>query len=105
MNRSDCVRMLDECLRWADAHEEAAENTFNIGAFERMRRLCENPSFELKPKQQAWIEGVYEKLFGVPIYRNEWSAGLVPEGNKVPTPLVLQNLPKRPPVRRKDAER
>lgn len=52
-------------------------------------------SAALSPKQRAWVTAVHERI--VPEYQNLVSRGLVPRGREVPTPPVLQNLPKRPP--------
>lgn len=50
---------------------------------------------QLTEKQRAWALAVHERV--VPQYANLVSQGLVPRGREVPTPPVLQNLPKRPP--------
>ena len=97
--RSTWIRMLDECLQWADEHDDIADEKFNVKVFERMRRDLERPRFELSIKQIGWVEGVYEKLFDIPVYQNAVSAGQVPRGKEVPTPAVLQYLPKLPPHR------
>lgn len=56
----------------------------------------------LTDKQRAWAE----RLAGIspnepaPTYENLVSSGRVPRGAEVATPLVLQNLPLKPPGRR-----
>ena len=99
MNGPNYAKLLDQCLRWADEHDDVAEDRFNVEAFERMRRTIARGG-RLSPSQESWIEGVYAKLFDEPTYRNEWSAGAIPRGKEVPTPAVLQNLPLRPPGRK-----
>jgi hypothetical protein len=53
------------------------------------------PFHQLTDRQRSWVTGVHERV--VPAYANLVSRGLVPRGREVPTPAVLQNLPKRPP--------
>jgi hypothetical protein len=55
---------------------------------------------QLTGKQRQWVTSAHERF--VPQYENLVSRGLVPRGREVPTPSVLQNLPKRPPLRRKE---
>jgi hypothetical protein len=56
----------------------------------------------LTTKQREWVTTVHERI--IPAYANLVSRGLVPRGREVPTPPVLQNLPKRPPQRRREDE-
>lgn len=54
------------------------------------------PQFlELTGKQREWAQDTHRRI--VPVYENLVSRGLVPRGREVPTPPVLQNLPKCPP--------
>jgi len=101
-SQGEARRMLAECLSWAEAHEDEAEARMNVHAFEDMKNRVEKFGLDLTDKQIAWIRGVHEKLFDVPHYENLVSSGRVPRGKEVPTPPVLQSLPKRPPARRKD---
>ena len=50
---------------------------------------------QLTDKQRSWAAGARDRI--VPQYENLVSRGLVPRGREVPTPPILQNLPKRPP--------
>jgi hypothetical protein len=52
----------------------------------------------LSRKQREVLKEVLEKH--EPTYENLVSSGKVPLGKPVPTPTVLQNLPKKPPTRR-----
>lgn len=52
----------------------------------------------LSRKQREVLKDVLEKH--EPTYENLVSSGKVPLGKPVPTPQVLQNLPKKPPTRR-----
>jgi len=52
----------------------------------------------LTEKQRSWVKGVLDE----PEYENLVSSGKVPRGKDIPTPAVLQNLPKRPPTRKVD---
>lgn len=54
----------------------------------------------LTKKQREWVTAVQKRI--VPQYENLVSNGLVPRGREVPTPPALQNLPKRPPPRKRD---
>jgi hypothetical protein len=56
---------------------------------------------QLSAKQREWLRGVRDRL--VPQYENLVSAGNVPRGREVPTPAVLQILPKKPPTRRPES--
>jgi hypothetical protein len=98
-DRDNLLRMLHECLRWVDEHEDEEER-FNARAFEDMLSNL-NHGWPLSNKQQSWIRGVHEKLFDEPKYENLWSSGKVSRGGygATPTPEVLKNLPKRPPGR------
>ncbi len=50
---------------------------------------------ELTPDQRSWVERAHERLVGPAPTR--LTAGEIPRGREVPTPTVLQNLPKKPP--------
>ena len=52
----------------------------------------------LSRKQREVLKDVLERH--EPTYENLVSEGKVPLGKPVPTPAVLQNLPKKPPTRR-----
>jgi hypothetical protein len=54
----------------------------------------------LTDAQRAWASEVAERVGCSPDYANLVSSGRVPRGREVPTPPVLQNLPKKPPGRR-----
>jgi hypothetical protein len=57
------------------------------------------PFHQLSDKQRGWVTSVHGRV--VPAYANLVSRGLAPRGREVPTPAVLQNLPKRPPPKRR----
>lgn len=59
-----------------------------------------NPRRELSEKQRSWIGKTYERVIGTPYYENLVSTGKAPRGREVETPVVLQNLPKKPPGRK-----
>lgn len=69
-------------------------------AFSDMRWSILVHHFSLTSKQREWVVSVYERI--VPQYANLVSRGLVPRGKEVPMPPALQNLPKRPPPRKRD---
>lgn len=56
----------------------------------------------LTERQRSWAAAVRERV--APQYQNLISSGAAPRGREVPTPAILQNLPKRPPPRRRDDE-
>lgn len=93
-------KMIDEILAWCAAHPDEAEvRAVPETAFRDMIAK----GFALTEKQVRWVKGVYEKLFDQPVYLNEWSAGRIPEGKALATPVpdVLKKpLPLRPPSRR-----
>ena len=51
----------------------------------------------LSPNQRLWVNNVLDRY--EPRVANLVSRGLVPRGREVETPLVLRELPKRPPSR------
>lgn len=69
-------------------------------AFEDMQHKVDR--FGLSSKQRAWARAILagEKYEPEEECLNLWSSGKVPKGKDVPTPLVLQNLPKKPPQRK-----
>jgi hypothetical protein len=79
--------------------EAFADMRFDLQAYGGME-IPSKPKFQtLTDKQRQWVTQVHERI--VPQYANLVSRGLVPRGREVPTPPVLQNLPKDPPYRRK----
>lgn len=107
-DRDDDLRMLSEML---DNHLDEmtekevlafADMRFDLQAYGGME-IPSAPMFrQLTEKQRAWVKSVHARV--VPYYANLVSRGLVPRGKEVPTPAVLQNLPKRPPPWRRDDE-
>lgn len=87
-------RMLRALL--AESPDIDDEERFNAPAFRDM--LSDGKA--LSEKQRSWLTGTYERICGVPQYENLVSSGKAPRGREVPTPPVLQNLPKKPPTRR-----
>jgi hypothetical protein len=99
-HRDADLRLLAELL---DGHADELTAT-EVEAFAGMRcdltmypaDIRERAHFdELTPKQRAWVTGVHERIVGKPLTR--LTAGEIPRGREVPTPPVLQHLPKRPP--------
>lgn len=50
---------------------------------------------DLTEPRRSWLQRTLARI--APQYENLVSRGLVPRGREVPTPAVLQNLPKSPP--------
>jgi hypothetical protein len=77
-----------------------------VDAFKDMyARLTERFVTRLSDKQRAWAKSVWRQISDdEPEYENLISNGLCPRGKEVPTPSVLQNLPKKPPPRRQETE-
>lgn len=92
------LRMLNELIN--DHADELTD--VETEAFAGMRFGLQLQFHELTDRQRTWVTSVYERI--VPQYANLVSRGLVPRGREVPTPAVLQNLPKKPPPKRKDDE-
>jgi hypothetical protein len=98
--RETDLRMLNELL-----NDHADELTgWETEAFADMRLdltgHVDHLDWELSPKQRDSVRAAYERI--KPQYENLVSRGLVPRGREVPTPAVLQHLPKRPPVRKRE---
>ena len=56
----------------------------------------------LSAKQREYVRGVRSRILDEPEYENAWSAGKVPHGKTLATPVpevLLRPLPKRPPGR------
>ena len=72
-----------------------------LQAFRQMRRELHLERYEeLTAKQRRWAAGIWARLNGEeapPEYENLISSGKAPRGKEVPTPAILQNLPKKPP--------
>ena len=91
----DDLQLLRECLAWADK-QEGDEHWRR--AFEDMLKHGRS----LSASQQSYIRGVHERLGLGVHYANEWSAGTIPRGTSLATPVpevLLKPLPKRPPGR------
>ena len=80
--------------------EAFADMRFSLQAYGGTEIPSKGKYQQLTEKQREWVTSVHERL--IPDYANLVSRGLVPRGKEVPTPPVLQNLPKRPPQRRRD---
>ena len=83
------------CVLTATPRDEAIALT-EYKAFQDMRRLVEE-GMRLNKKQRTWGEDAARRILPI-------DASLVPRGSPVPTPPVLQNLPKRPPRRPRDED-
>jgi hypothetical protein len=99
----DHVNMSDQELLEAVLEKEDLDDRAHL-AFEEMYRKTASGLWvgALTKKQRAWAEAVLEgrRYEPTPEYENLVSSGKVPRGNEVPTPLALQNLPKKPPGRK-----
>jgi hypothetical protein len=106
--REDDLNTLSELLdQHADELSEKeleafADMRFNLGVYGGMTIPSKGKFQMLTTKQREWVTIVHERI--VPAYANLVSRGLVPRGREVETPEVLQNLPKRPPSRRREGE-
>jgi len=94
--------VLMEILRWVEEKYDDPDEASHVpyAAFKSM--LAHNRP--LTDKQRSWARSIHEQIFESPKYENLVSRGLVPRGREVPTPTVLQNLPKKPPQRRSSDE-
>jgi hypothetical protein len=101
-DRAKLEAIVKKALEMTDGTDEEAERAakIDVAAFEGMIAR-DRP---LSDKQRAWVGAIYEQLFDEPQYLNLASSGKLCRGREVPTPAVLQNLPKKPPRRRTDAE-
>ena len=100
--------MIDVILAWCDTHEDEVEaRAIPEGPFRDMLSKV-SEGFPLSEKQVSWVKDTYEKLFDEPAYVNAFSAGTVPLGTALRTPIpeVLKKpLPLKPPRRKIDADR
>lgn len=103
----DDAKLLRACIAWAseqeknrdlDENEERWRDAFQ-GMLDRWRTLTDS--------QRSYVKGVYERVIGEPLYENAFSAGKIPLGTSMRTPIpeVLKKpLPMRPPQRKRDDE-
>lgn len=101
----DDAKLLRACLAWAEEQEKDRDLDENEekwrGAFQDMLDRWR----VLTDRQRVYVKGVYEKVIGDPQYLNEFSAGKIPLGTSMATPVpkVLQQpLPMKPPQRKRD---
>lgn len=94
-DRRKLEAIVKRALEMTEGTDEEAERAaaIDVAAFEGML----NRGRPLTEQQAAW-------MFDEPEYLNLASSGKLCRGREVPTPKVLQNLPKEPPtrIRRKD---
>lgn len=97
--KAEIAALTDEALlkRAVDSDEIESDEK---AAFIDMRanfldHLGEPTDWRLSRKQRRWVEEAVLRVTPV-------LAADVPRGREVKTPAVLQNLPKKPPPRRKD---
>jgi hypothetical protein len=97
------LEMLNRLLASKDLSDEEAD------AFGDMRSKLQamqstgthRRNTTLSLKQRTWAEMVFHRLeLDADVAENLHSSGQVPTGKPVAVPLVLQNLPLRPPSRR-----
>lgn len=94
-------RIVQRAIELAEGDDERGQQV-DLGAFENM--IARNRA--LSDKQRAWVKDVYDRLFDDPQYENLASSGRLCRGRPVGLPKVLlpQNLPKKPPQRRRDTD-
>jgi hypothetical protein len=104
---AEMLRAIVETLDRADVADEENEgddtSKFEAGMRDMLDRHSRGKLFRFSPKQEKWIRETYEKVFDEPQYENAFSAGKVPLGEKLRTPVpdVLKKpLPLKPPGRR-----
>ena len=107
MSVKEDLRMLRALVAKADELDETGSDEDEIFYQEKTRNAMrdmldrmENAKIDfLTEKQRGYVRGVYERIFQTPVYENLISSGKAPRGKEVPTPAVLLNLPKHPPIR------
>ena len=95
-------RMLSRLIQRAtelEEHDEELPKGLDVKVFEDMIAR-DRPLTDI---QQGWVREVYDRTFDEPQYANLASSGRLCVGRPVELPKVLlpQNLPKKPPTRRK----
>lgn len=94
----DLVGALTEVAAKGGYHGKTA--AAHLSAFSDMLDAMENARQQsLTERQRAYLKRVHKEHCKEERYQNAWSAGRVQRGKEVPLPVVLQNLPKRPPTR------
>lgn len=89
-------QLLRDLLDWSEENDPDGEK-FSRAPFEQMLRR----NRPLTEPQRAWARSLMEQHAGGAVhYQNLASTGRLVRGREVPTPAVLQNLPKKPPGRR-----
>lgn len=97
---AEMLRALVDSLEESDSVEEPR---WASDMKDMLDKYANRRSFEFTPKQIGYIHDVYDKLFDEPQYANDFSAGRVPIGEKLRTPVpdVLKRpLPLKPPGRK-----
>jgi hypothetical protein len=95
--REDDLKMLNDVMELETTTEEQKD------AFHNMRGVLLRGEYQtLTIKQRSWLKSV----LGVPEYENLITNGKAPRGREVPTipALQRQNLPLKPPAKRRDPE-
>jgi hypothetical protein len=90
-------------LAWAAEQEETRELREDEEHWQKAFKSMLDNWRPLTEPQRSWVEGVAEKVLGEITYENLWSAGKVPRGEHLATPVpevLLRPLPKKPPGRR-----
>lgn len=96
------AKLLRACIAFykhRDEVESLDENEAkHLAAFESMYALYR----PLSSKQKSYLKGIFERLFDEPLYENAFSAGKIPLGEALKTPVpevLLKPLPMKPPGR------
>jgi hypothetical protein len=102
MLQPEDAKLLRDCLEFYSLREQAQQLDDNEerhrDAFQDMIDRWRH----LTPTQRSYVRGVHERLNLGVHYENAWSAGKVPRGKALATPVpevLLRPLPKRPPGR------
>jgi hypothetical protein len=96
------AKLLRLVLDWAQDHEDELDENQEKwrGAFQNMWDKWE----PLTERQRSYLKGVGDRLkISDPVYTNDWSAGRIPRGKSLATPVpevLLRPLPKAPPGRK-----
>ena len=104
MNLED-AKLLRACLAWATKEEETRDLDENE---EKWKTAFSEMLERWKPltdKQRQWVKNIHERLNLGVHYENLWSAGKVPRGESMATPVpevLLRPLPKKPPQRKRE---
>ncbi len=101
----DDAKLLRACIAWASEEEKNRDLDENEEKWRAAFQDMLDRWRVLTDRQREWVKSVYERVIGDPQYLNEFSAGKIPLGTALATPVpkVLQQpLPMKPPQRKRD---